>query len=486
MMMRFATPTKIILPDDSQQVKSFLTFNDRSVGFQISRAQQNFRWRQGDPEAFKAHIDKLKAEQNKCLLFYDADGTPWTYAGLWSDLSKRFGWEIEPRPPLSADGIIPWKKIPHKMRYYQAEAVEALSANIHAAIELPTGSGKSLIIKNLLKGNPVKSLIITPFTNITTQLRKDLEESFGTKYVGQYGAGRKKSDKLFTVANAQSITRIEKGSAEWDELSKCEMIIFDESHMVPAESFKSICLDGVAADCPYRYFLSATQTRTDGSEMLLKGITGPVVYRKTFKELAAEGYLKKVTARMFKVPVASPPVSDPKKETRNNLYNNPNVAKMAAMIAEKAWRVAGRQTVILIEEYSQFLMLKNYMNVPYEFAHGAINKDAKQALPEKYWKCDIDQIVSGFNDGEFPVLIGTTAISTGVDIKPTGCIIYLQGGTSEIKVKQGVGRGTRPVGPKDLWVCDIMVDGSPVLERHAKARISIYEELTDDDIPIIG
>jgi len=487
--MKLVSPTKILLPEDSDRVKSFLTYDDLSVKFQISRLKQNVRFRQGDPEKFLERMAELKEEQNKCLLQYDEDGNPYTYSGLWQDLSLRFGWNLENeigRPEEEDMSIIPWKRVPHKPRYYQEEAFEALAKIGHGAIELPTGSGKTLIIMNLLKRFPVKTLIITPFSNITNQLRVDLEEAFGAKQVGQLGDKRKKVDRLFTVANAQSATRVEPGSKEWDELSQCEMVIFDESHMVPSESFRKICLSGVGKDARLRFFVSATQTRTDGSAMLLKGVTGPIVYRKSYKDLAKEGYLKEIKSRVFAVSPAKSSVSDPKKETRANLYNNPNVARLACMLAEKAYTLADRQVVILIEEYSQFLLLKNHMKIPYEFAHGTVTKDQKELLPEQYWKCDTEQIISDFNKGVLPCIIGTTAIATGVDIKPTGCIIYLQGGTSEIKVKQGVGRGTRPVAHKELWVCDFRVSGSKVLERHADNRKKIYETLTDQSIDEIG
>lgn len=486
MMMKRENQNKIILPSDGDDVRRFLTYNDRSVAFQLSRLKQMHHYKRNSPEKFLEAVAKLKSEENKCLLFHDENGNPWTYAGLWLDLQKRFGWKCDWAAEDIDGEIIPWKKIPFDMRYYQKAAFESLCELGQGAVELPTGSGKSLIILNLLKRYGIKALVVTPFTEVTTQLRGDMETAFGAKYVGQYGGGRKKTDKLFTVANAQSVTRIEEGSKAWEDLSQCQMVIFDESHMVPAGSFSSICLNGVVKDAPLRFFVSATQTRTDGSELLLKGITGPVLYKKTYKELADEGFLKKLNVKLFKVNAAKSPQRDPKKETRNQLYNNPNVAKLAAMLAEKAVKVGKRQTIILINEYEQFLLLKNYMRVSYEFAHGTVSKEVKQKLPEEYWKCDIKDTVSRFNNGEIDVLIGTTAISTGVDIKPTGCLIYLQGGSSEIKLKQGIGRGTRPVAHEDLWVCDFIVNDSPIMERHASVRTGIYDTLTDIPIKVIG
>jgi len=485
--MRLVTTTKLILPTDSKEITDFLTYTDKAVGFQLARLKQNVYFRRNDPVSFLAKVDELKALQKKCLLNHDDDGVPWTYSGLAKRITEKFGWKVQRELPSTCyDDLIPWKKKPFTMRPYQKEAFDALVGIGHGAIELPTGSGKSLVIVNLLKKYPVKTLIVTPFTNITKQLRCDLESAFGVASVGQLGDGRKKIDKLFTVANAQSATKIKPGTKEWDILSKVEMVIFDESHVVPSESFKKICLNGVASAAQLRFFVSATQTRTDGSALLLEGVTGPVVYRKEYKELAESKYLKKIKARVFKCAPSRKSHQDPKKETRVNLYENPNAIRLAAMLAEKAYRLSGRQVVILIEEYSQFVLLKNHMKIAYKFAHGTVTKETKKVLPEEYWKCDIADIVDEFNSGDLPCIIGTTAISTGVDIKPTGCVIYLQGGLSEIKVKQGIGRGTRPVAHEDLWVCDFKIEGSPILERHADSRAGIYSTLTDYSVDIIG
>ena len=131
----------------------------------------------------------------------------------------------------------------------------------------------------------------------------------------------------------------------------------------------------------------------------------------------------------------------------------------------------------MIEEYDQFLQLRNYLTVPYEFVHGPVSKEIKEKLPEKYWDSDSARKFQEFNEGKIKCLIGTTAVGVGVDLRPVGALFYLQGGTSEIKVKQSVGRGTRPVKHKDLYVIDFDIKGSVILERHLRARTNIYKEL---------
>lgn len=479
-------PARVHLPSDSEEIKRFLTFRDRGVDFLIKKHKSNYRWKNSTGDGWADRLEELELQKTKTLLFYDEDGLPYTYSGLTNDLVKRFGFQVKNELKAPQEGrMMPWATQPSPMRYYQAEAVKSLIEARHGAISLPTGSGKSILIFNILKELRLKSVVMTPSASITDQLYREAIKLFGKKYVGKYGDGKKDLDKMFTFATGQALTRIEPGTEAWDVLSSVDVVISDESHTVPASTFEKVML-GPLSKAYYRFFVSATQMRTDGNEMILRGIIGPIVYSKEFKELVDDGYLAKISTRIFSVPAhGQPGHPDPNTETRNQLYLNPNVNKLAAQLAYKSVTLLNRPVVILIDEFSQFMMLKNYITIPFDFVHGGItNRENKNGMslrdivPQEYWKCDIEKSVKDFNDGKTKILIGTSAISTGVDLRPTGVLIYLQGGLSEIKVKQGVGRATRVTDTKkDAFVFDFNVIGSPTMERHLEGRRSIYEEL---------
>ncbi|NBT57431.1 hypothetical protein EBT16_01480, partial [bacterium] len=72
-------------------------------------------------------------------------------------------------------------------------------------------------------------------------------------------------------------------------------------------------------------------------------------------------------------------------------------------------------------------------------------------------------------------------VSTGTDIRACKAIIYLQGGKSEIQVKQAVGRGTRRTETKsDCFFIDFNVKNIAVVHRHALARKEIYQDIYPD------
>jgi superfamily II DNA or RNA helicase len=90
-------------------------------------------------------------------------------------------------------------------------------------------------------------------------------------------------------------------------------------------------------------------------------------------------------------------------------------------------------------------------------------------------------LVKEFNEGKHPILVGTSCITTGTDIQTAGAIIYLQGGKSEIQVRQSVGRGTRKVAGKvDCYFIDFDVRNVEVVHRHAEERAAIYRAIYPD------
>lgn len=483
-MIKRRDNTTVYLPvDDSNlnAVKKALSYKDKTVEYEIKRIRNSkYAWK-SDPQKIAKKIETLKEEMIKSLLWMDEKGY-YTLSGLANELSDQFNWPIE-REEKPDFKRIPIRQKTHELRDYQSAALSSLLKHDHASIEIPTGSGKGVAILHLLINQPVKTLIVAPLSEIADQLYKDILHVFGPQYVCKYSS-TKKTSKLFTVATAQGLTRVNEDHHAWADLSTAEQIIFDESHACPAETFKSVCLNGVGKNARYRYFFSATQIRADGKDLLLRGIIGPTVYRLFVQDLVDLGYLKEINVSFLRVPAVTGISSDPKEETRRNLYENPGVYKIVSEMCAKIYDSTDLQTLILIEEYSQFAILKNYLARPFEFAHGTVSQEAKKSLPKEYWDCDIPAIVDRFNRNQNRIMIGTTAVSTGVDIRPTGVIFYLQGGKSEVKVKQGIGRGTRPVGPKQLKVFDFIITGSQILERHAAARQEIYESITNLPIKV--
>jgi superfamily II DNA or RNA helicase len=142
----------------------------------------------------------------------------------------------------------------------------------------------------------------------------------------------------------------------------------------------------------------------------------------------------------------------------------------------------GRRVLILVAEVEQFkyLMKAGVLELGVGFAHGGgLKKEQKEELPKQFHKSDPMQLVEDFDNGKFPVLVGTSCISIGTNLKSPSCTINLVGLTSEIQVRQGViGRGTRLFpGKIDNIINDYFITNNEKLLTHAKKRIKIYNSV---------
>ena len=484
------TPTQI------DRVRKNLTYNDRRIDFELQKAKKSFYLQKSlGPEGYQEHIAELQRQRIKCLLKEDSNSLALTtMSGLASLVSHDLDLPIRNEVDYPEFVGTAWSKVPkHTIRPYQVEAKENLLERRHAGVEIGTGLGKSRIIMEIVKVIGLKTIVMTPSRSIAHQIYDEFVEHLGKKYVGMYGDGKKDFKKRFVVAIGASLTRLQPGDGVYEELSKAQVFIADESHLCPADTLVKVC-EGLCATAPYRFFFSGTQMRGDGLELVLGGITGPIVYSMTVKEGVDQGWLSKPHFRMFTVPSDEDFDSrDANDMTRCHLLYNPNVNKLAASIANQAVSKLAHPVVILVDEVEQFAHLLPYLKHEVGFAHGGVTKDNAKKVPSEYHKSDPKALVKKFNDGALPILVGTSCISTGTDIRAVKSIIYLMGGKSEIQFKQAVGRGTRlkPDGKNEFWFFDFrpMVHGEgpdtdfrdlSVVNRHALARASLARDIYPD------
>jgi superfamily II DNA or RNA helicase len=132
--------------------------------------------------------------------------------------------------------------------------------------------------------------------------------------------------------------------------------------------------------------------------------------------------------------------------------------------------------LILVEEIRQFGYISPHLKYSHEFAHGPLNAAQKKELAPAYWSSEPLDQVKRFDARAFPILVGTSCVSIGVDFQHVGAIFYLRGGSSEVNVRQAIGRGTRkPPGKEAFYFFDVRVD-HPALKKMSQKRDKIYKE----------
>ena len=511
-MIVLQTPTRARLigyEDKIPQLEKMLTYRNKSTEFEYDRVLQGLRtferikYKIEENQGRIYYTEKLKEKQErldelknlvKCnLLFKDQEGL-WIYSGAAYKIAEKFNDTVKVEYTLPEYELMSWATKPqYDLRPYQEQAVEILLENSvkgPCAIEFATGAGKTKILIEIIKKTGLEALVVTPSTSIAKQMLAELSEVFGKQTVGLYGATKKDFDKRVTIAIDDSLVALPIDSEAYAKLAGKKLLVYDEAHTSSSETLEKVCF-GLMKNIPLRFFLSATVMRNDGSDKLLEGITGPVVMRKNLKDLVDEGYLAKPYFKMVNVRSNSNCNSkDANIMTRHHTYYNKPLNRLAADFANKFVNLMKRPTLILVEELEQFMYLLPHFDpkLRVRFAHGPISKVNRGIIPEEYAKDKPEDLVDEFNKGNIDILVGTSCISMGTDLRVCEAGIYLMGKTSEIKVRQSLGRLTRGgeksnvinpmtgIKKKDCIYIDFCVKNVTVLENHAKKRMAIYNE----------
>jgi superfamily II DNA or RNA helicase len=175
-------------------------------------------------------------------------------------------------------------------RRYQQEALDAWqAAGRRGVVVLLTGAGKTLLGALAMAACGVRALVLVPTIDLTLQWQDALARAFWDvaspaerESIGVVGGGRREWDRDLVVATYDGAAR------QLARVSGFGLLIADEVHHLPAETYRAIAQAAVA---PYRLGLSATLERSDGRESDLAHLLGPTVYRASPEALSEEGYL---------------------------------------------------------------------------------------------------------------------------------------------------------------------------------------------------
>lgn len=532
MRFQIETPTRAYLQDFSadqlETLKTELTYTNTSAAHDVKRHYNNMWLRRKDGDAWQKKLDELKSKVKNTLVFTAEDGRLYIRPGTVPYLDAKYG-VLGATYKFPEPKKVAWSKmLPFELHPYQDLSVTELLKVRHGNVQICTGAGKSAIILKLLRETGFRTAVIAPSKSIFLELLEKAEYHLGKGNVGTFGDGKKKIGKKFTICIGDSLANVKPGTPEWEFFSNLDMMVVDESHTWGAETLEAIC-HGVMHKVPYRFFMSATQTRGDGAELLLQSIIGSTVVSLPTADAVAGGYICPHIFNIVRVESSNPNVNskEPLEMKRIHFLNNKNIAAFIAKLAN-ADAARGRQSLILVEELSQLVMLKKLITVPMAIAHATKKKDELfklslmlQAPADRMritnivnalesdledddrqnkilkimdgvikmgiGKVEPAESVEQFNKAEAMVLAGTSCISTGTNIFPTHNTFNWVGGASEIKTKQGaIGRSVRlhkhnPYKDKCLEkkisiIWDFDVYDIDIMTRHLDERLAYYQE----------
>ncbi|MCS7121940.1 MAG: DEAD/DEAH box helicase family protein [Archaeoglobaceae archaeon] len=351
------------------------------------------------------------------------------------------------------------------LRDYQLEAVEKWMQSKKGCIVLPTGSGKTHIALEIIKRLSVSSIVIVPTLSLVEQWKEKLS-IFGKQWIGEF-TGQKKELKPITVSTYDS------AHINIDKLgNKFLLMIFDEVHHLPAESYRSIAEMSAS---PYRLGLTATYERSDGLHNLIPELVGGKVFELYPEDLRGK-YLADYEIRRFFIPLTE----EEEKEYREKAKVFKEYIKMAGIRLEsiedfqkivmatgkdqmayealRSWEEAKR---IAFNSKNKLKKLKELLEthrsekiIIFTRHNELVYKISKTffipAITHRTSDEEREKILDGFRKGVFKAIVSSQVLDEGIDVPDASVGIIVSGTGSSREFVQRLGRILRPKKDKSI------------------------------------
>lgn len=362
-----------------------------------------------------------------------------------------------------------------KPHAHQQQALDAwVAGERRGLVVLPTGAGKTYVAQLAIELVKRSALIIVPTIDLMNQWSGVLEQSFG-RAVGLLGGGYHEVEDL-------TVTTYDSAAIHMERLGgRFGLLVFDEAHHLPGEVYQQAAQWSLA---PFRLGLSATPERADGKEKLLDQLIGPILFRKSIRELSGD-ILADYEVKTLPVAMLEEDLS--RYQSARKVYRGFVEARGIRMSSRDGWprflaatnrSREGRRALkayqfqkqlALVHEakmqklyslmqahhHQRVLVFTNDNDSVYQISERALIPAITHQTPIKERK----EILARFNDGAYRAIVTSKVLNEGVDVPKAAVAIILSGSGSVREHVQRLGR---------------------ILRRHEDKRALLYELVTED------
>jgi len=361
------------------------------------------------------------------------------------------------------------KKLP-EMRFklklfdFQKSAVEAWAKTMRGVIVVPTGGGKTIIALAAMKIARAPTLVCVPTIELARQWVEKIREILGVN-AGILGGGSKEIRDVTVAIYNSAVNSI-------DELSnKFDLVIFDECHHVPAETFKRVAFNIKARK---RLGLSATPQRADRNEALVYFSVGKVVYTAKYQDLVKVNLASPLEFNTLYVDLTDEEWKEYAKAESSDKGAIQKTMKVALM-AKKKYDVLKK----LIEKHkgSKVIVFTQYVDQS-EKAYQVCRKilgDKVRLITGSTSAKERKNAFTMFKSGAVTCLVTTTVLDEGIDVPDAEVAIIMSGTSTERQIIQRIGRVIRYHPNKVAKVYEI-VSKHTIEDTHASRRRTVLKD----------
>ena len=352
-------------------------------------------------------------------------------------------------------------------------------------LELPTGSGKTVIALKAIERLAVPTLVVVPTIDLIEQWVRELEREFSVP-IGRFGGGEQRFEPI-TVSTYDSAYL--KADSVGDRFGA---VVFDEAHHLGGEGYREIARLLAA---PARLGLTATFERPDGAHEVIEELVGPCCHRVDVDELAGNHLAEYDLKRLE---VALTPTEreeyDRHQEVFTDYLAQSNVqlrsgsdyqelikrsgtdprAREALLAKQRAREIVfgseakldALEGILAEHREDRIIVFTAYNALAYDVAERFLIP----ALTHQTGASERREILERFRGGTYSRVVTSNVLDEGVDVPDATVAVVLSGSGSEREFTQRLGRILRPKADGRRALLYEVVSGDTAEERVAARR----------------
>ncbi|MFW6434954.1 MAG: DEAD/DEAH box helicase [Halovenus sp.] len=375
---------------------------------------------------------------------------------------------------------------PYQLREYQAEALAAWQHNDdRGVLELPTGSGKTVIGVAAIEALGTPTLVVVPTIDLLDQWSEELQDCFDVP-IGRLGGGSQQLEDI-------TVSTYDSAYLRADEIGdRFGLVVFDEVHHLGGEGYRDIARLLAA---PARLGLTATFERPDGAHETVAELVGDVVYRLDPGELAGE-YLAAYDIKRIEVALTADEreIYEQNQKTFTDYLAQSNIQLRSGSdyqeLVKRSGTDARAREALLAKQRARDVMMNAERKVDRlaeildrhredRVIVFTAHTDLVYRLSERFLVPAITnetaagerrQILDRFRDGTYSRVVTANVLDEGVDVPAANVAVVLSGSGSEREFTQRLGRILRPTAGDERAVLYELVTEETAEERVARRR----------------
>lgn len=320
------------------------------------------------------------------------------------------------------------------LRPYQEEAVMAmLRCKDNGVVVLPTGAGKTLVIREYIRRSERSVLLISHVKEILAQNLECVAGAVAAHDMGMYSAGLKvQLIKKITVAGIQSIYK------KADLFKRFDVVLIDECHMINDQGMYREFLDDMGV--PYMGLTATPYRLKQGYIYENDKLFNSLIYEAGVKELTNDGYLCEI--------VMEGSVDEMDTDKISLTGGDFNLKEMSLRFDRKGMT----DTIIASlakykEHYKHWLIF--CIDIEHSEHVAAALWEAGITAAAVHSKMERDESIELFKAGEIQALANVNILTTGFDYPEIDMIVMLRPTKSPTLHVQAIGRGLRQAEGKE-------------------------------------